>query len=142
MNIIKKRINDGRGFWEAKNFLTGKAPIHQAVAEKKEFQKEFGKTPLSIIQMEKGMVSLHFDKINERDYGTFCESSLKFASDNNIKINITNEAASVVVRLPKQQALAFHDCILAKFGDRIGCDFEDLMGLIDFKELETGKVGL
>lgn len=132
------KINTG-GWFEKPDFLLGKAKKHSQVAEKKEFQKEFGKQPTSIMPMEKGNVALHFEKISEKDYGTFCETSLKFANENGIKVNITNEGHSVVVILPKQQALPYHDFILAKHGEIYGCDFEDLLELVDFKGLEAGK---
>ena len=115
MKENKNQITNGSGWFEQKNPVTEKAPIHQKVSAKREFDKQ-GFTN-SIIAPNKGndkTVSLHFD-IPEKDFGEFAEITLKFAKENNnIKISIMNENNRTVVKVPREIALECHDYILAK----------------------------
>lgn len=70
----------GSGWFEKADVITNKAPIHQRIAQKKEFEKDFGNRNISI--SPSGMKSLHFD-IDEKSFGEFAELTLKFAKENN-----------------------------------------------------------
>lgn len=125
---MNENINK-RGWHEKANPLTEKAPIHQAVAQKKEFSKEFNGVKASVRPKNVNTI-LHFSLMDDdidkfidlvlvqfRKYYGFCE--IYISRDENNK---------TCVEIPKNIALPFHDFILSK-NVKWGADVKELIAL-------------
>lgn len=131
--------NNKSGWFEKPHFLTGKAPVHQEVSRKKEFDKEFGGKKVSI--KPKHSVSLHFS-ISDGEMDKFTDIVLiQFRKEYGvIDIRISrDEKNQTVVEIPRENALRFHDFLLSKNKDFGTTDTSDLKELIDLQEQSFGK---
>lgn len=129
MKENKNQSTKGSGWFEHKNPVTEKAPLHQKVAQKKEFVKDFGNKKVSI--KPKGKAILHFS-IADEDIDKFTDLVLvQFRKEYGfIEISISrDEANKTVVELPKENALKFHDYLLAKNSKFGSTDIEELIKL-------------
>lgn len=129
MQNINKFLK-GSGWFESKNPITQKAPIHQRVAEKKTYDKDFGNKNKISVKPKRNAI-LHFS-ISDVDMDKFTDLVLvQFKKDYGfIEITISrDEHNKTVVELPRQDALKFHDYILSKNSKFGSTDIETLIEL-------------
>jgi hypothetical protein len=114
----------GKGWFEDKNPLTDKAPVHQEVARKKEFEKQgfTGATtiaPSMTVKDDENVVSLHFN-IEEKDIPKFTEANKEYMEKNDVVIETETEGTKTTVKIPVESVEDF-----LGFLDEKGFELED-----------------
>jgi hypothetical protein len=113
----------GKGWFEDKNPLTDKAPVHQEVARKKEFEKQgfTGSTAIvphaeledSADELNKDTVTLNFN-VPEKEFPEFVNLSKEFTEEIGIDVRVESERDNAVVKIAVDSVEDFVDFLADK----------------------------
>jgi hypothetical protein len=113
----------GKGWFEDKDPLTDKAPVHREVARKKEFDKQgfTGTTTIvphaepedSTDEMDKETVTLNFN-VPEKEFPEFVKLSKEFAEQTGVDVRVEPESDNAVVKIAVDSVEDFVDFLADK----------------------------
>jgi hypothetical protein len=113
----------GKGWFEDKNPLTDKAPIHQKVSRKKEFEKQGFTGATAIVphaelqdrsdEINKDTVTLNFN-VPEEEFPEFVKLSKEFAEQTGVDVRVEPESDNAVVRIAVESIEDFVDFLADK----------------------------
>ncbi len=121
--MSKENKEKGKGWFEDKNPLTDKAPIHQEVARKKEFEKQgfTGATTIaphaeledSADEINKDTVTLNFN-VPEEEFEGFVTLSKEFTKKTGVDVRVESEGDNAVVKISAENICDFSDFLADK----------------------------
>ncbi len=113
----------GKGWFEKPNPLTDKAPVHQEVARKKEFEKQGFTGATAIVphaepedradEINKDTVTLNFN-VPEKEFPEFVKLSEEFTEQTGVDIRIESEGDNAVVKIAAENICDFTDFLADK----------------------------
>ncbi len=88
-----------KGWFEDKDPLTDKAPVHQEVAQKKEFEKNGFSGATKISPHKEDIISVRL-AVNEKDRSKFNEATENFIKESDVVVETEAKGDKVTVKLP------------------------------------------
>jgi hypothetical protein len=138
----------GKGWYEDKNPLTDKAPVHREVARKKEFEKQGFTGATAIVphaeleyradEINKDTVTLNFN-VPEKEFPEFVKLSKEFTEQTGVDVRVESERDNAVVKMSAEDIEDFVD-FLADKGYELDNDeikqIDEIIGRVDAKRAE------
>ncbi len=127
-----------KGWFEDKDPLTEKAPIHQEVARKKEFEKHGFTGATQISPHKEDIISVCL-AIKEKDRSKFNEATGNFMKENDIVVETEAKGDKVTVKLPVESLEDYVD-FLGDEGFKLDSEEEEqVQAIIEKDDAKTAK---
>jgi hypothetical protein len=97
--VSRMNREKNKGWFEDKDPLTNKAPIHHEVAVKKEFEKHGFSGATKISPQKENIISVSFN-VEKKDLPEFNKATEKFMEENDISVETETKGDKVTVKLP------------------------------------------
>jgi hypothetical protein len=121
--MSKENKEKGKGWFEDKDPLTDKAPVHQDVARKKEFEKQGFTGATAIVpheeleeradEINKDMATLNFN-VPEKEFPEFVKLSKEFTEQSGVDVRVESESDNAVVKIATGSVEDFVDFLADK----------------------------
>ncbi len=139
--ISRMNRERNKGWFEDKDPLTNKAPVHQEVAQKNEFEKHGFSGATKISPHKENIISIRFN-VEKKDIPEFNKATEEFMEENDISVETEAKGDKVTVMLPVENLEDYVD-FLGDEGFKLDSDEEEQVETIlekdDAKTAKTDK---